>query len=380
VSHDSDVTTREVVVGVGSAARMADDIDVLLDLGPHHPTSHGMLSLRLSLEHDRVVDADVHAHHLHRGAEKLFEVRDYRQATLLANRHDWLSAFANELGVALAAERLLGIAVPRRATIARTAVVETTRVAHHLAFLIPAGWPRRADAERSAAAAVREACQQLLESATGGRLHTMTAKIGGLRQDVPASWTDELRGVMLAVPGAIDELRSRLQPMPGAPDPAVGLGRLDRAAAQALGVSGPVARASGVDLDLRRDDPSLAYPELADALRVVTRTTGDARARIDVLLDETVNAAELAIAAAALLDAAGPGPVNVPLPKVVRLPEGTTHAWIEAPGGINGYLLVSRGGTTPWARRRSRTARRCRTCCEARRWRRSRWCCSRCSS
>ena len=118
------------------AMTASDGSEVLVgDLGPQHPSSHGLLRLRLELDGDRIVEAEPVIGALHRGAEKLFEVRDYRQAMLLANRHDWLSAFSSELGIALAVERMLGIDVPPRATWARTLLAELNRVLSHLAFL-----------------------------------------------------------------------------------------------------------------------------------------------------------------------------------------------------------------------------------------------------
>ena len=109
--------------------------DVVLSLAPHHPAAHGVLRLALTLADDRVVTADPHVGYMHRGAEKLFEARDFRQILVLANRHDWLSAFGSELGVVLAVERMLGIEVPDRAVWIRTLLAELNRVLSHLMFL-----------------------------------------------------------------------------------------------------------------------------------------------------------------------------------------------------------------------------------------------------
>ena len=113
----------------------APGTDLVLNLGPGHPSGHGLLRLRLGLDGDRVVTAEPVIGYVHRGAEKLFEARDYRQIIVLANRHDWLGAFASELGVVLAAERLAGIEVPPRGVWARTLLAELNRVLSHLAFL-----------------------------------------------------------------------------------------------------------------------------------------------------------------------------------------------------------------------------------------------------
>ena len=131
--HRADAVTSSWAAGTGGSA--AADGDLLINLGSGHPSGHGMLRLRLTLEGDRIVTADPVIGYVHRGAEKLFEARDYRQIIVLANRHDWLGAFASELGVVLAAERLAGIEVPPRGVWARTLLAELNRVLSHLAFL-----------------------------------------------------------------------------------------------------------------------------------------------------------------------------------------------------------------------------------------------------
>jgi NADH-quinone oxidoreductase subunit D len=294
----------------------------VLPLGPHHPSAHGVLQVRLTVDGDTVVSAEPRIGFLHRGAEKLFEVRDYRQITVLANRHDWLSAFGSELGVVLAVERMLGIAVPERAVWLRTLLAELNRVVNHLAFL-PGTF------------VAREPLQAVLEEASGGRIHYMANRVGGLKDDVPAGWADRVHR-------AVDAVRPQL---PAALDVAPGSGLLTRAAACQYGVSGPVARASGLDVDLRRDEPYLAYGELP--VRVVTRTAGDARARYECLLEQAHGSLELVEAVLDRLPALS-GPVNVRLPKTVKAPEGAVYTWTENPLGINGYYLVSRGERTPW--------------------------------
>src|SRR5690349_24659757 len=125
--------TRELMVSTGDLATT----DMVLNIGPQHPATHGVLRLRLTLDGERIVHAEPVIGYMHRGAEKLFEVRDYRQIIVLANRHDWLAAFANELGVVLAVERMLGMEVPVRAVWARTLLAELNRVLNHLMFLGP---------------------------------------------------------------------------------------------------------------------------------------------------------------------------------------------------------------------------------------------------
>jgi NADH-quinone oxidoreductase subunit D len=186
-----------------------------------------------------------------------------------------------------------------------------------------------------------------VEEATGGRMHTMAVQVGGLKQDLPAGWLPRVRG-------AVGSVRRDLPGFEAAvADPAFvaatrGTGVLTRDDAIAFGTSGPVARASGLDLDLRRDAPYCAYAEFGDVLRVVTRTEGDSLARVQVLLEQLHVSLDLVDACVAALETVAPGPIHVRLPKVLRAPEGHTYAATENPSGINGYLLVSRGEKTPW--------------------------------
>jgi NADH-quinone oxidoreductase subunit D len=326
----------------------------VLTIGPQHPATHGVLRLALRVDGDEIVQADPVVGFLHRGAEKLFEARDYRQIMVLANRHDWLSAFSNELGVALAVERMLGIEVPPRATWLRTLLAELNRVLSHLMFL--GVLPARPDTASDAAFDAREVIQGVMEEISGGRMHYMFNQVGGLKQDAPDGWLGRVRRALDTTRVQVEQV---LAPMVGSDEVAAaarGVGVLTRGAAAAYGVSGPVARASGLDLDLRRDDPHLAYAELpAGVLRVVTRTEGDSLARLECLLEQVEVSLDLAAACADAIDSLPPGPVNVRLPKVVKAPEGSTYCWTENPLGASGYYLVSRGERTPW-RLKLRTA------------------------
>ena len=328
-SWHSGQVEREVVAGIGAAAAPAADL--VVDLGAGHPSTHGALRLALVLDGDRIVRAEPLVGALHRGAEKLFEVRDYRQVVVLANRHDWLSAFANELGVVLAVERLMGMVVPERAVWLRMLLAELNRVLNHLFFL-------GASLPGLGGHAEREALQRVLEEATGGRLHHMANRVGGLKEDVPDGWTGRVRATVAAVRKAVPALDAAVDAAPGR-----GVGVLDAAAVLSYGVSGPVARASGVDVDLRRDDPYLAYGELG--VPVVLGTAGDAHERFRCLAGQVAVSLDLADAC---LDRLPAGPVAVRLPKTVKPPEGSTYCWTENPLGAMGYYLVSRGGKTPW--------------------------------
>jgi NADH-quinone oxidoreductase subunit D len=350
VSEQRVAVTSAWAAGGAAADGSAGGPGLLINLGPAHPSAHGMLKLRLTLDGDRVATAEPEIGFMHRGAEKLFEARDYRQIVVLANRHDWLGAFTSELGVVLAAERLARIEVPPRAIWARTLLAELNRVLSHLAFL--SSYPPEIAApptERSeqAAFAAREAIQTIMEEISGGRMHYMFNRVGGLKEEIPAGWLDRARrtvdGVraslpVIGAPVADEEFRTRTR----------GTGVLTAEQVRQYGVSGPAARASGVDFDLRRDEPYLAYGELAEVLRVPVRAAGDCLARFECLLEQVTVSLDLADECAARLASLPQGPLSARLPKVFKVPEGHAYAWTESPLGLNGYYLVSRGGKTPW--------------------------------
>jgi NADH-quinone oxidoreductase subunit D len=337
----------ELTVGTGAGVEAAD---MVLNIGPQHPSTHGVLRLKLVLDGERVTCCEPIIGYMHRGAEKLFEVRDYRQIIMLANRHDWLSAFCNELGVVLAVERMMGIEVPERAVWLRTALAELNRVLNHLMFLGSYPIELGAITPMFYAFREREELQEVMEEISGGRMHYMFNRVGGLKEDIPAGWPDRARRVITLVRRRIRDdidvlvrgneiFRARTR----------GVGVLSPALVQSYGVSGPIARASGVELDLRRDEPYLAYGEIpSEVLRVVTRTEGDCLARFECLLDQVYVSLDIAAHCLDVMDDLPTGPINVRLPKVVKAPEGATYAWTENPLGINGYYLVSHGEKTPW--------------------------------
>jgi NADH-quinone oxidoreductase subunit D len=339
------VGTQELTVGVGAGAKELATADMVLNIGPQHPSTHGVLRLRLRLDGERVTSAEPVIGYMHRGAEKLFEVRDYRQITVLANRHDWLSAFSNELGVVLAAERMLGMEVPPRAVWLRTLMAELNRVLNHLMFL--GSYPLEVGAITPVFYAFREreTIQAVMEEATGGRMHFMFNRVGGIREEVPAGWPDRVRRAVADVRDRMPDLSNLIRNNEIFLARTRGVGVLAAADAEAYGVSGPIARACGVDFDLRRDEPYLAYGELADVLRVATGTAGDCHTRFVMLLDQLHASLDLADAC---LDRLPGGPVNQRLPKTLKVPEGAAYAWTENPLGLNGYYLVSRGDKTPW--------------------------------
>ncbi len=341
--------TRELTVGVGPGELAT--ADMVLNIGPQHPATHGVLRLRIVLDGERIISADPIIGYMHRGAEKLFEVRDYRQIAVLANRHDWLSAFSNELGVVMVVEEMLGMEVPERAVWTRTLLAELQRVLSHLVFL--GSYPLELGAITPVFFAFREReeIQAVLEEASGGRLHYMFNRVGGLKEDVPAGWLGRVEQAVAVVRRRMPELESLLVGNELVLARTRGVGVLDAATAAAFGVSGPIARASGLDVDLRRDAPYAAYGQVfapGGAGRVVTRTEGDSLARLEVLIEQVHVALDIADQCLSVLASLPQGPVNQRLPKVLKVPEGEHYFATENPLGFNGYYLVSRGEKTPW--------------------------------
>ncbi|QGN33856.1 NADH-quinone oxidoreductase subunit D [Microlunatus sp. Gsoil 973] len=318
---------------------------ILLDLGADHPTRAGLLELRIWPDGTRVGRAEVVVGAMHRGAEKLYEVRDYRQILMLADRHDWQAPAAAETVIALACERLLGLEIPVRAQWLRTVLAEHARITSHLGFL---GYLWTRNGLQSPVPALRERLRRQLQVLTGNRVHPMINRLGGLAADADDQWLaaeDQLARDALPVADRAVELITELGPE------ADRIPRLDAQLIKVYGVSGPAARAAGIDLDLRVHQPYLGYPELRRELRVdaseAVPLNGSVRARLWMLAAEIGSSVRVIGRCVERLSEL-PGPVSVRLGKIVKLPEGEIYAASEAPLGTAGCYLVSRGEKTPW--------------------------------
>ncbi len=277
---------------------------------------------------------------MHRGAEKLFESRDYRQVIALANRHEWLSAYSGEVGVAQLLESALGIEVPEAAQWYRTLLLEFNRVTSHLAFM--AGFPWQDSQLIENLRKSRELWVNHYRTYTGSRMHPMLTRIGGLTHAPTIDWLEEVQHLCFDTAQIVLEtnwlaLVSEYE----------SIAALSKAQAIDSAVSGPVARASGYAIDLRETAIGLKYSEL-ESFAVVLQTSGDVSARMLQLVDEvTISLAmisELVEPCAAKISSE----VNVLLPKVVRVPEGSYEHSIETPLGIASWFLVSRNDKMPY--------------------------------
>lgn len=309
-------------------------------LALHAPATHGMLQVSCQLDGDTIVSATPLLGSMHRGAEKLFESRDYRQVIALANRHEWLSAYSGEVGVAQLIESALGIEVPEAAQWFRTLLLEFNRVTSHLAFLAGFPWddPELTQNLRNS----RELWVKHYREYTGSRMHPMLTRIGGLSQAPESAWLQEVLHISLDTAQIILESNwtQLLAPYEGA-------GKLSRSEAVAQSLSGPVARASGYAIDAREFATDVKYQELT-SFAVAIQTGGDVSSRILQLVDEvTLSLAMISELIEKCADLVAEE-VNVLLPKVVRVPEGTYEHSIETPLGIASWFLVSRNDKTPY--------------------------------
>jgi NADH-quinone oxidoreductase subunit D len=234
---------------------------------------------------------------------------------------------------------------------ARTLLAELNRVLNHLMFL--GSYPLELGAITPVFYAFREReeLQAVMEEVSGGRMHYMFNRVGGLKEDLPAGWTGRVTEAIRTVRHRFADTENLLMDNEILHARTVGVGVLDPRLVAAYGVSGPIARGSGVDVDLRRDEPYLAYGEVfapGGPGRVVTRTAGDCYARLQVLVEQVHVSLEIAEFCVDRLRSLPAGPINVRLPKVLRVPEGHIYAWTENPLGINGYYLYSTGDKVPW--------------------------------
>jgi NADH-quinone oxidoreductase subunit D len=317
--------------------------DMSLNIGPQHPATHGVLRVVIDLDGEVIVRATPVIGYMHRGFEKLAEARDYRQIIALVNRHDWLSAFCNELGVAMAVERMMELEIPERAQWIRVLMAEWNRVLNHLMFVGSFGLELGAITPVFFAFREREDIQHLMESATGGRLHFTYNRVGGLKEDLPRGFLAASEQMVRNVRMRNTEYRDLLQGNEIFMARTRGVGRLDPAVALSHGVSGPTLHATGVPEDARVTEPYAKYD--AVDVHVPVGTNGDSYDRFMMLVDRIDASLDIIDQVLAQIP---PGPVNVKLPKVVKAPEGAIYVRTENPLGQGGYYLVSDGRKNPW--------------------------------
>jgi len=344
------VTDREQLNYIASQAadaRVNVEIEtegMTLNIGPQHPATHGTLRLVAKLDGEKVVTALPIMGYMHRGYEKLTEVRTYPQVTTLINRIDWLGSFANEVPFILAAEKLMEVEAPPRAQWIRTILFELSRIANITLFLGDMGVQLGALTPVFFAFRDREHVLNQIEAVTGGRFHPNFDRIGGVKDDLPKGWIDDTKAVMEKIRTFCDQMEDLLLGNEIFESRTRGIGIIPKAKALEYGMSGANLRASGVDWDLRRDKPvGLAWNEVD--WKVWTHPDGDSFARYWVRLQET---REATLIIDQLLDGLPSGPIMAKVPRIIKVPAGEAWVSTENPLGEMGYYVVSKGDLVPY--------------------------------
>lgn len=324
------------------------DADLMvLNLGPQHPSTHGVFRVKLVLDGEVIIKAIGYPGYLHRGVEKLCEKLTYSNITPIVDKNDYLSPMINEQAVNMAFEKAAGIEVPRRAQWLRTLLAEMQRVASHLVamgtFTLDIGGAIGGGASMFMwSFRDREIILDLFEELTGCRFHYNTSCVGGQRHDVPDGWQKRVIEGMRTIQARIPEYERFMSENPIFVDRTRGIGVLSRDLALELGLGGPIGRASGVDLDLRRDAPYHVYGELD--VRVPVLTAGDNESRFLVRVAEAKESLRLAML---LAENIPEGPISGAKPNIgpatIKIKEGEVYVGVEGPRGELGHYLIAGG-------------------------------------
>ncbi|MBA2461597.1 MAG: NADH-quinone oxidoreductase subunit D [Actinobacteria bacterium] len=358
------------VLQVPEALRRQGDI-LTVNFGPNHPSTHGVLRLVVDLEGEHVVGIGAVVGYLHTGFEKTMEHKTWWKAITYPERIDYVSFQYNGLVFVLAIEKLLELEVPRKATWMRMALSELVRIHSHLVYLGTSALEIGAISMFWYCFRERDLILDLFELVTGVRMHTRYFQAGGLAEDIPQGFYAEARRFCERMPKAVDEYEAILDDNKIWRERTVGIGLLSAEDAIALGQSGPVLRASGIDWDLRRSQPYLAYDQVE--FDVPVYHGGDVYDRYRVRMDEMRESTRIVVQCLDRLEEMQGEPWiaddrKVVLPpreelhtsmeslihhfKIVtegyRVPEGEVYVTVESPRGESGCYVVSEGGPKPW--------------------------------
>jgi NADH-quinone oxidoreductase subunit D len=361
----------------------ARDERIVMNLGPQHPSTHGVLRLVLELEGESVTQARSVIGYLHTGIEKNAEYRTWTQGVTFVTRMDYLAPLFNETGYCMAVEKLLGVEVPRRAQVIRVLLMELNRVGSHLVALATGGMELGALTGMTAGFREREEVLHLLEYLTGLRMNHAFIRPGGLAQDLPQDAPAKIRDFLKVMDSRLPDYDKLLTGQPIWRNRMAGVGVLPLDACLALGITGPILRSAGLAWDLRKIDPYLGYDEYK--FEVPTSTDADCYARYVLRVEEIHQSLRIVKQA---VDRLEPGPVMVPDAKIAwpaqltigadgmgnslehvrkimgqsmeslihhfklvtegfSVPAGQVYVPIESPRGELGYHMVSDGGTRP---------------------------------
>lgn len=334
----SDLTTARLT---GSGILRTEEM--VLNVGPQHPATHGVLRVIVTLDGERIVEGEPVIGYMHRGHEKLLEMRDFRQITNLLSRMDWLSGINNEIPASIAVEKLMEIEVPRRAQYLRVILAEMNRIMNHLMFVGSFGLELGASTPVMYAFREREHLSDAMEMVTGGRMHFGFIRPGGLKEDVPRGFVEQALKAIKQVQKFIPDYEDLMMGNEIFKQRTVGIGILPPDLALEYGVSGPILRGSGVAFDIRKADPYLIYDEFD--FNIPVGPTGDAFDRYYVLMEEMKESAKIVEQA---LEGLPEGSHLGQVPKKLILPKGEIYSRAENPLGELGYYLVSDGEAKPY--------------------------------
>ncbi|MGA3019579.1 MAG: NADH dehydrogenase (quinone) subunit D [Bryobacteraceae bacterium] len=341
---------------------------MVLNMGPQHPSTHGVLRLVLELDGEIIVKCEPELGYLHTGIEKEFEVKNYQQAVTLTDRVDYLAPLSNNLGYCLAVEKLLGLEIPPKAQWMRVMLTELTRLNSHLVWLGTHALDIGAMTVFLYCFREREDILRIFEMFSGQRMMTSYFRIGGLALEPPRGWHERVKKFIDTFPSRVDEYENLLTSNRIWMGRTQGVGRISLEDMLDLGVTGPMLRAAGLKIDARKDEPYSSYEKFD--FEVPVRTEGDVFARYLVRLDEMRQSAKIVRQA---MDGMPEGPwkaddQHVVLPdrekmktqmealiyhfKIVtegfRVPAGEVYQVIESPRGELGFYAVSDGTARPY--------------------------------
>jgi len=341
---------------------------MVLNMGPQHPSTHGVLRLKLELDGESVVHAESDIGYLHTGIEKECETKTYQQVVPLTDRVDYLANLSNNLCYCLAVEKLLGLEVPPRAQWMRVMLTELTRINSHLVWLGTHAMDIGAMSVFLYCFREREDILRIFEMFSGQRMMTSYFRIGGLALDAPRGWREPVKKFLDAFPARVDEYETLLSSNPIWLQRTQGVGCIPLEDMLEAGVTGPMIRAAGLAWDIRKSEPYSGYEKFD--FKIPTRAAGDVYARYQVRMEEFRESARIVRQA---LEGMPEGPVVADAPKVVlpdrekmktemealihhfkivtegfRVPAGEVYQVIESPRGELGYYIASDGSAKPW--------------------------------
>jgi len=330
-----------------NAAEKSDTLfgadELVINMGPQHPSTHGVLRVKLKLDGERVVGSECVIGYLHRGVEKIAENRTYQQFAPYVDRMDYVSAVSNGLGYCEAVEKLLVVEAPSRARVIRTILTELQRIASHLLWLGTHALDIGALTPLFYCMREREEVLKIFEKYCGARLTTHAFRIGGLQYEAYDTLEKDVERFCKDFEGRIQQYSDLLTGNSIWIGRTRNVGLLNSADCIALGASGPVLRASGVKWDVRKAMPYAAYDRYEFEIPVGTR--GDTYDRYMVRLEEMRQSRLICLQAIENIPA---GPIMARVGKVLKPPPGEVYHAIEGPKGILGYYIVSDGSTQPY--------------------------------